>query len=197
MAYNSITDTVEALLTGSTVSAGGALALTAMSNPTINAWTLAGSITGATGQQGAIGFGGAGAVSDNIIQNTVTAQIGSDQNGAALTHVTTASGTGVSLTAGDGSAITANAGGVAVAVAAGQASSDGFAVGAAIALNSIGNSIAATIDNATVASGAGINLARAATRPSTWWRSVSAALWAMVSKGAWPCRARAPSPSTT
>ena len=155
VAYNSISGTVNAIVTGSKVSAGGALDLTAKATPTIQTLTLAGSATGASGQNGATGFGGAGTVSYNAIQNNVDAQIGS---AGALTQVTTAPGAAVALTATDNSSITANAGGLAVAVATGQGSSKSIAIGAAIAVNNVGNSIGATIDNATVMSGGDIGL---------------------------------------
>ena len=75
VAINDIANEVSAAVSGSTITAAGNVGLTATSNATIDAWTLAAAVGAAGGQGGGFSFAGAGSGSGNTIQNTVKAEI--------------------------------------------------------------------------------------------------------------------------
>ncbi len=167
VAINNIGNTIEALVTDANVSGTGGVKVSATEAAQIEALTIAGSFSIATGDGGAAGFAGAGAGSGNTIANTTSAKI---VDGSLVT-----SGPGglVQVTASDTSGITANAGSVAVTVAISEGGGLGGAVGAAVAVNTISNSVAAYVDDSTVTSGA---RSRSAPRPTTTY-SPSRSAW--------------------
>ena len=146
VAVNTITDTVEANIDDSTVTAAGGVSLTASTQPpqgadSIKAVTVAGgAAVGVDGVSTAFPFAGAG--SGNTITDKVTASI----TGGSL--VTATSGD-VTLSAKDGSSIDADGGGVTVAFALGTTAVAAGA-GAGKAVNTITNSTKAIIDQSTV-----------------------------------------------
>ncbi|MGO8902052.1 MAG: beta strand repeat-containing protein [Isosphaeraceae bacterium] len=158
-ASNSITDTVAATISDSTVNSGGSLSLTASTAPaageseSIEAVTVAGGVAVGASETAGIAFDGAGAFSTNTIQDTVTASIESDAD-----VTTTGNGSNVSLTAHDNSAILADGGGATVS---GEFSTFGAAVaiGAGTADNTINQSTTeAYIDSSTVTAAGSVAL---------------------------------------
>ena len=132
---------VHASIDRSSVTAGGKLTLQALSNQTIEALVVAGSVAIAGGLYG-FAAAGAGATTTNQIAANVKATINGD--GTAATGITAGS---IRLSARDTSKITANTASVAVAA---SIAPDGAAIAIAVATanNSIGNTIEASIKNA-------------------------------------------------
>ncbi|MUG94706.1 DUF4347 domain-containing protein [Scytonema sp. UIC 10036] len=128
LAYNDINNKVETILDKSSISNASSLSLDAKSTGKIE--TISAGIAGS--DKVAI----AGSVSLNYINNKVRANITNNAN------VTTTGA--ISLKAEDTSTIRSLAGALAVA--------DKVAVGASIAYNDIGNTVVASVDNATVLS---------------------------------------------
>ena len=146
-AVNTITDTVEANIDDSTVTAPGGVSLSASTQApqggdSIKAVTVAGGLAVGVGNAVGTAFPFAGAGSGNTITDTVTASITGDSN------VTATSGD-VTLTATDDSSIDADGGGVTVAFAYGTI---GVAAGAGAgkAVNTITNTTKAFIEKSTV-----------------------------------------------
>ena len=139
-ADNDMRNQVEAGIDAATVRASGAVSVTASEAARISALSVGGVIAVAVGGGGGVAGGGAGADSANKIHNSVGAVIGN--------HATVEAG-GLAVTASDSAVIVANGGAVAVAVAGGGG---GLAatVGASTAVNTIGNTVEAAIDAATV-----------------------------------------------
>ncbi|MBD2516808.1 DUF4347 domain-containing protein [Nostoc sp. FACHB-973] len=131
IAENDIDNTVKATINRSNVTASGSVEVTAKSTAKINALTIAGTISGASGQT-ALAASGAGAGSDNTINNTIEASIINDANVNATGDI--------NVTAIDNAAIKADAGGVAIAAALGKDTSGAVSVGASFAANKIGQS---------------------------------------------------------
>jgi hypothetical protein len=142
-------DTITAGIQNATVNAGGGVTITANSTPSILAVTVAGALGVGTGNAA---FAGAGAGSGNSITRKVQALIsdGSD--------VTTHNGQAVTLTATDHATIQADAGGLALGFAGGQDAILGGALGAAISINSVTDTIIASIIGSTVTSAGNVAL---------------------------------------
>jgi hypothetical protein len=142
---------VQAYVRNSSINAGGSLTQSAISNTTVDALVLAGSVAVAGGLAGATGAG-AGAATTNKIATFVKSYI--DGDGATGIQANS-----VSLTANDTSTINANAG--AASVAATFAIGGAMAIGVALAHNEIRNEVEAAIrnaDNGITARTGGINL---------------------------------------
>lgn len=165
VAVNKVTNTLEALVDGSTVDAGGPVAVRAISEVDIDALTIAGALSGSAGSgQSPLLFNlaGAGAGSGNTVTNTVSAKIAA---GAKVT--TTGALAGVSVTAKDDSGIVADAG--AVGLALGLSPSGGninLSFGASAAVNDIRNTVEASVSGASTVEAAGA-FALAATSTAT------------------------------
>src|SRR5262249_52148376 len=145
---------VEACIDDATVAAAGDVTLSAGSSATINAMAIGGAGAGAGtsggGLTGAVAGAGAGTI--NTIKQTITASI---QGGS---DVTTGGQGSVVVTATDATQITADAGGVAIAVAVGQGSNVAGSIGAAIATNTVANTVKAFIDSSQVTAAGGVRL---------------------------------------
>ncbi|WP_392533892.1 DUF4347 domain-containing protein [Nostoc sp. C117] len=155
LATNTVSDTTKATIDGSPV-VGNSVALSANSTANIDAFTLGAALSGGTGAGGGVTGSGAGSSSNNTISNTIEASINNTNN------VTADSGS-VTLSAIDTSTINADAGGVAVALAGGSSGGTAVSVGAAIAINTIDNTIKATIDKSTVNASTGVALTATST----------------------------------
>ncbi|MDH3275857.1 MAG: hypothetical protein OEM99_15100, partial [Gammaproteobacteria bacterium] len=132
VATNTIGNTIRAYIDNSIIDAGvTGVDLDATSNATIKSIAVSGAL--------AMGFSGNASVSVNEIDNTVDAHI---SGGSSVTSLAGP----VSLTATDTATIESLAGNVSVGAA-------GAAFGAAVATNTIGNTIQAYIDNSTIEPG--------------------------------------------
>ncbi|HEX5588659.1 MAG TPA: hypothetical protein VFX65_00020, partial [Candidatus Limnocylindrales bacterium] len=142
IASNDITNEVKAeLLTSApttTLTVTGSVELLAESTATINAYTFAGGGSYSSGSSSGFSFNGAGAGSLNDIHNTIEARLSGGTISAA----------DVSVTATDHPTINSIAG----ALGAGVTTSGGqtISVGAAFAVNNIGNTTTAATQNATI-----------------------------------------------
>ena len=143
---NHITNDVLALIDATTVEAGGDVELSASSDSTIESFSVAGSGSVSAGD-GGLAFGGAGAISDNDVENTVE---------ASASDTTITAGGLLSVVASDSSSIEANAGGLSVSVAAGGTAS--VSVGAAVALNDIANTVRAALDTVDATAPTGVTV---------------------------------------
>jgi hypothetical protein len=132
LGYSQIDDTISAYLDGTTLNTLGGLSVTANSSPTIGAGAV-----GVGVETGQTGLAGAGSVSINQINDTISADISNQSK------VTTAGP--IKVTATDNSLVVSIAGAVA-------ASAQGVAIGAAVDYNLIGNTIDAYIDGSSVQS---------------------------------------------
>ena len=130
---------VQATIARSSVTAGGALTLDAVSNQTIDALVVAGSVAVAGGLYG-FSAAGAGATTENRIAADVKATI--DGDGATGIRATA-----IGLSARDRSTITANTASVAVAASIAPVGA-AIAIAVALATNTIDNAIEASIANA-------------------------------------------------
>ncbi|HEV8062517.1 MAG TPA: hypothetical protein VGP68_21740, partial [Gemmataceae bacterium] len=144
-------DLVEAFIDDSNVTGAGGVNVNAMSTAKIWVLTIAGSFAGSGGEGGGVAFAGAGAGSGNTIHDSVEALI----SGASNVQTT---GGAVTLSAMDNSTIIADGGGVSLAGAFGQGGGAAVTVGAAVAINTIGNTITAAIEDSTVNSFAGVSV---------------------------------------
>ncbi len=133
------------------MASSGAITVTALSSATILAVTIAGAVAAGGGEGVGLAFAGAGAGSGNTVHNTVAAVI----SGNSL--VTTTDGD-VTLSATDNSSITADGGGLSLGIALGEGAGVGLTFGAAVAVNTIGNTVTASIENSTVTSSAGVSV---------------------------------------
>ena len=159
-ASNSITDTVEANINDSTVTAGGNVDLSAstqhaLNKDSIEAITVAGGVGVANGGIFDLTLEGAGAYSNNSVSNTVTSSI------TAGASVTTTKGS-VILSALDNSSILANGGGATVAIVTGSVPV-GVAIGAGAAYNTITNTTTAYIAASMVTSADQVSLSAQST----------------------------------
>ncbi|HPM80080.1 MAG TPA: hypothetical protein PLF81_05245, partial [Candidatus Anammoximicrobium sp.] len=154
-AYNEITGgSICAAIDGSTVKAGGELALAAQSEPEIDAQAISVSVGSAmNGGSGAgITLDGAGAGAGNEIGNTTAATI----TGGSLAMTT---GTGdVRLTATDISQITAVAPGISLSLVYAEGLAFSLEVGISITSNEIANTLKANIDGSAVRSGGSLDV---------------------------------------
>ena len=144
VAANSITDTVTAEVSGASTVNAATLSITAsVTSAKIDAWTIAGAgnVTQG-GDSGGLSFSGAGAGSGNTITDTVLAALSGD---ATVTLTGTAP---ASITASDTSAIFAIAGSAAFGIRYGGSGGSGnVSIGAAVAINTIDNSVKAQVVN--------------------------------------------------
>ena len=152
VAGSDINNIVTAAIEGSTVHADGGVALSATETATITTVTVAGGVVAGVGEDGGVAFAGAGAGSNNTINNTVQALI----NGGSI--VTSGSGDDVSATATDTPSITADGGGVSIAIAGGIFGSLAVGIGAGVAVNNITDHVYAGIDNSAVTSAGRVTL---------------------------------------
>ena len=126
VANNTLSDTVNAAIDSSTVTASGAVSLTAKSQKRQGstadyrvdalAFGVAASVAGQAGAGITIALAGAGSSATNTVDNSITAAITNSGGTSTLVH---ANGGGVSLTASDDTSIRGDTGGYAVALAAG------------------------------------------------------------------------------
>ncbi|MBL4827159.1 MAG: hypothetical protein JKY66_05500, partial [Spongiibacteraceae bacterium] len=144
LAVNTISNTVKAFITGSTIVADGDMTISADSTATIWSLTIAGAIAGAGGAGGGLIGSGAAASSVNTIANTIEASIGTGSD------VTTTNGGGIDINAADSSLIMANAGGAAFAGGGGAGGGAAVAIGASLAVNTIANVVDAFIAGSTI-----------------------------------------------
>jgi hypothetical protein len=166
-AENQITNDVQAVIDTSTASAGQNVALTATSNgAAIHALTIGASLAVDIGNREGILGSGAGALSFNIIRNTVETAV----NGGS--SVTTTNGD-VTLTASDDSTIEAQAWGFGFGLTVSQ--NVAVSMGFGITLNDIGNVIRSNVDSSTVSAGHAIALDASST-PTITSLEVAAAI---------------------
>ena len=151
VAVNNIGNTVQTLISDATVGGAGGVVMTATETAQIEALTVAGTFSIATGSSGAVGFGGAGAGSGNTIDNTVSSTI---VDGSMISAGMAGA---VQVTASDTSGITANAGSFAGSVALSEGALGG-AVGAAAAVNTIGDTVDAYVDHSKITSGGAVTV---------------------------------------
>jgi hypothetical protein len=133
---------IMAYVQGSSISATKDLTLTATSNQTITATVVAGSVAVGAGFGLGLAASGAGVSTQNTIGATVKAYI--DGDGATGIEANT-----VSVTASDTSTIAVNAESVAVAFSAGIVGAGSIAIGTALATNTIGNDVEASVSDAS------------------------------------------------
>jgi hypothetical protein len=155
LAINTVANTVTAAVADSSVASGGGLDLGATADEQIESVTAAAAVAASVGSAKALSFAGAGAVSVNVVGNTVTAHL------SGGSHVASAGNHAVDLTAADDSSINANAGALAFSAAAGE-SGGTAAIGAAAAANFISNTVSAFVDNSTVTAGGDVALSATA-----------------------------------
>jgi hypothetical protein len=134
----------------STVTSASGVSVAATSTPSILAVTVAGTGSGATG--GGLDLSGAGAGSGNTINSSVQALI---KNGST---VSSGNAQAVSLTARDLASINADAGGITLGYS-GNGAGGTIEVGAALAINSITDTVQSNIDSSTVTSAGDLDLA--------------------------------------
>jgi hypothetical protein len=139
---------VEATVDGSFLSAAGAVEVTATSTTDIDALTLAGAgAVGGSGGGGGTALSGAGAVSENTIDNNIEAHI-------RASNVTAGN---VLLTAHNGATIDAETYGFSVAVGAssGKGSGGSLSVGVSLAYNTVDASVLAFVDDSSITTTSG------------------------------------------
>jgi len=138
---------VKAYIDNSVVIAEEDVILNAISTATIEALAMGGAGAGSGGAGGGVtgALAGAGAGTENVIQIAIEASI---KNNSTVT----ANNGDVSLTASDSSIVKADAGGIAIAIAAslGAGAKGAASIGAAVATNTVNNSVKALIDSSTV-----------------------------------------------
>ncbi len=151
-AINEITNTVEAFIDGSSVTAAAGVSLGANETATIQALTIGGAVAVAAGSGSSTAVAGAGAGSGNTVANDVEAYIASSPD------VTSQAG-GVSISSVDNTSATANGGGVGIAVGAAPSDS-GLAVtiGISAATNKVTNQVLAYIASSRVSAAGNVDL---------------------------------------
>nr|WP_293778378.1 DUF4347 domain-containing protein [uncultured Oxalicibacterium sp.] len=160
VSINKIENTVAAQIDTSEVRSAGSLSLSATESATITSYSVGGALAVGGGLVG-VGVAGAGADSRNTIKNTVQATINGTMGGS---KEVTAAGA-ISLSATDTSSILANAGGLAAGIGGGGVGASG-AVGAAVAINTITNTVQAAIIGSKVTATGG-NISLSATETAT------------------------------
>jgi hypothetical protein len=144
VAVNQITDNVTAEVNGaSSVNAATLAIIAQVTSSKIDAWTIAGAGSVAQGgSSSGISFTGAGAGSGNTISDTVLATLTN-----VPTVTLTSSAAAATITASDSSRIFTVAGSAALGIRySGSGGSGNVSVGAAVAINTINNSVKATVD---------------------------------------------------
>ena len=149
IAFNTITDTVEAFLSGATVTAAGSVGLSAGESATIKALTIGSASPPRRGQRRRLGRRG------RLGQYHRRLRRGLHRRRQRFVN---AQGGGVSLSATDNSSITADAGGVGIALGITGGSSGGVTVGISAATNTVTNQVLAYIDGSTVNSAGALTL---------------------------------------
>jgi hypothetical protein len=169
VATNTVNNTVTAAIDSSTVTAAGALSLTARSQKEagtdgyrIDALALGISVSGglSTGSGLTGTFAGAGSGAQNRIDNTVAAYI----KNSGGTKFVTANGGSATLTASDDASIRADTGGfaVAISVANGGGASGAISAGVSASVNEIGkhggHSVSSYVENSKLTAAGDIGL---------------------------------------
>ena len=142
-AINSITDTVEAFVDSSSVTASSAVMIAATESATIAGLTIGGAVSGGGGGVG-IGLAGAGSTTLNTIDDQIKAYV----NGASA--IVTAQDGAVTIAATDNTLVTSSGGGVAIAAGIGAATGGAAALGLAIVQNTLSNHVLAYVDGGSV-----------------------------------------------
>jgi hypothetical protein len=163
IAINDIDNTVKAFIDDSTASAATTIALTSKEAAYLWALTIGGAVAASSGgESNGISLALAGADSVNTITNDVESYLLNSSSVTAL-------GGAVTLTATDGSDIEANGGGLGIAVGiSSEGTGAGVSIGESAAVNTIDNTVKATIDNSDV-SATGADVALSATEGSQEW----------------------------
>jgi Ca2+-binding RTX toxin-like protein len=166
LAVNVIANDIGSFISDSTVTTGGGVELTALSEATIWALTVGGSGAGAGSSEGTgIALSVGGAVTVNVVSNAVKASIEDSSD------VTTATDGMLSLEARDRSLVLANAVGLSGAGAGGKSSGVAASTGASLAVNVIANTVRSFISGSTVTSGGDAELT-AGSEAAIWALSV-------------------------
>ncbi len=156
IAINDINDSTIASIDGSTVHDAGSVNVTANSTATVGGVTIAGAAAAGVGINAAgVAIAGAGAISINNIHDDIE----------ALVQNSTISHTGaIEISATDASAITADAGGFALAIAASvEGLAIAFGIGASIAINDIGDTVLAGVENSQLLDVGGLSVTATST----------------------------------
>ena len=147
---------VTAGIENSKVDAAAGVSVQAESIASILAVTVAGGIGVGQSQEVGITVALAGAGSQNMIHDIIEAIISAAST--VTTGILNAIGQAVTLLAADNSSIEADAGGLSLGYSGGTDAGGAGTLGAAAAVNSIGNSVLATIDASTVTSAGAVNV---------------------------------------
>ena len=142
-AINSITDTVEAFVDSSNVTASSTVTITATESAQIGGLTIGGAIAGGGG---GLGLGVAAAGSGTV--NNITDKIEAYVNGTSAS--VTAQNGPVSITATDNTVITSSGGGVAISAGIGVGVGGALALGVAVVTNTVDNHVLAYVDGSSV-----------------------------------------------
>ncbi|MFO1065873.1 MAG: hypothetical protein U0892_18575 [Pirellulales bacterium] len=156
---------VGSYVSGSQLTAEGELSITTVSQPRIEALTLAGAVAAAQnpGNQPTGALAGAAAGSYNSIKTYVE---------SSITDSTVQAGN-VYVTAVDQSSILADAGGVGIAAALGEGNTAALGIGAGIAINEIGGATRAFIQSSTIYASGNV-VVRATVAPPADAKSIDA-----------------------
>jgi hypothetical protein len=165
-AENTITGNVRAAIDSSTTAATSIDVSASTDGAAIHALTIGASLAAGVGEGKGILLSGAGAISDNVINNTVEATI---DNGSSVSTTTG----DVVLAATDNSTIDAQAWGFGFALGVNQ--NTAVTMGFGITVNTIGTDIESTVDDATVTSRHGLSLQVSST-PAIDSKEVAAAI---------------------
>lgn len=155
---NKVTNTAIADIDGTTVNADGAVTVRTRSLSVIEALAIAGTLTGVSTSGSGLAGSGAGAGTGNTITNTGRARVRNGANVTAKGAVTVE--TTDSSAAGEKSHIKADSGGVAIALQRGaEGKTDvNLTFGISVAVNTVTNTLEATVDNATVSAGGAVSV---------------------------------------
>ncbi|MDK9703142.1 MAG: DUF4347 domain-containing protein [Sulfuritalea sp.] len=156
---NSVQNEVKAYIDASTVSAAGAVEVTAHETGVIASLSIGAAVAGAGGAGGGFAASASGSGSGNTVKNTVAAYIAGS---TALSNVSSSNGA-IKLTATDATYIAAVAGSLSIAGSGGAGGGISGAVGISAATSSIENTVSAYVDHANVTGAAGKNIELSAT----------------------------------
>ena len=159
VAVNDIDNDVNAYITGTdtVVTSAGAIDISATSTSHIWALAIAGTLSGSGGAIGGVSVSGAGAITTNIINNTLAAYV----NGDATARTT---GTGnIAVSALDNASITGNAGAFPITLSGGVVGGVSVSAGASVNVNVITNTVTASITDALVTSGGAVEVSAGST----------------------------------
>ena len=141
---------VTALIDASTVTGGTGVSVVATSTQVIDALTLGGALNGQIGGGSGVELAGGGAGAKNTIRVDVLATIRGSSTAGGPRAVVTATTGSVRVEASDAARITADAGGFAIVLKIGDGNGVNAAVGVAVAINDIANTVRAVVSRATV-----------------------------------------------